>query len=183
MYAQVQPSLDQTDGVNTCLAWRSWASFGIQSFSPDLQAMARVEAVHPESELRPLVRRLYAEILVSTVEELEVEHQLDDKPRSHPGSGRLDEERVSYAFSGALENMGMRASWDERYGRRDVMRNLLVMYIAVRAVFSGRLDPAEEGAAVAAPVDRLAGATPVPAGGVSPPGREESPPCGSRPPG
>ena len=36
---------------------------GIQAFSPDLQAMARVEAFHPESELRPLVREVYEKML------------------------------------------------------------------------------------------------------------------------
>lgn len=174
MYAQVQPFIERTDDLNARLALRSWASFGIQSFSPDLQAMARVEAVHPESDLRPLVRGLYAEILESTKEELESERRLGRESRAEAGPGLLDEELVSYAFIGALENMQMRASWDDRYTRRDVMRNLLTMYMAVRAIFSGKLDPAGDWAAVAGLVESLAETTPDVEGGLTPPAREES---------
>ena len=49
----------------------------------------------------------------------------------------------------------MRASWDERYSRRDVMRNLLAMYMAVRAVHSGRLDLAAEWSEIADLVEKL----------------------------
>jgi hypothetical protein len=90
---------------------------------------------------------------------------------------------VSYAFIGALENMQMRASWDGRYGRRDVMRNLLTMYMAVRAALSGRLDLRAEWEAVAGLVDSLAETTPEAEGGFTPPGREESRAGGRLPPG
>jgi AcrR family transcriptional regulator len=193
MYAQVQPSVESTADLNARLAWRSWASFGIQSLSPDLQAMARVEAVHPQSDLRPLVHDLYAEILESTVEELKEERRPEDGSQAGAGPGLLDEELVAYAFIGALENMQMRASWDDRYTRRDVMRNLLAMYMAVRAALSGGLDLAEEWAAVAGLVDSLAATPPevhpapaVAAAAGDAPTREvpaESPPSGSLPPG
>lgn len=193
MHAQVQPAIEQTDDPNARLAWRSWASFGIQSLSPDLQAMARVEAIQPESDLRPLVRGLYAEILESTAEELEAERRLSEERRAKAGPRLLDEELVSYAFIGALENMQMRASWDDRYGRQDVMRNLLTMFMAVRAVLSGRLDLGEEWEAVSGLVDSLAETTPEahpPASvatdsgdGATPAGREASRAGGQLPPG
>jgi AcrR family transcriptional regulator len=154
MYAQVEPAIERTDDLNARLAWRSWASFGIQALSPDLQALARVEAVHAQSDLRPLVRELYAEILRSTVEELGAEHPPDANP------GLLDEELVSYALIGALENMQMRASWDAAYTKGDVMRTLLAIYMAVRAVHSGRMDLTDEWSAVAGLVDTLAASSP-----------------------
>jgi AcrR family transcriptional regulator len=154
MYVQAQPAIEATDDLSARLAWRSWASYGIQAFSPDLQALARVEAVHPESELRNVLRGLFASILESSVEELKAER----RPGANPGL--FDDELVSYAFEGALGNMQMRASWDEAYGKRDVMRNFLAMYMAVRAAYSGRVDLTQEWDAVAGLVDRLAGTSP-----------------------
>ena len=154
MYARVQPAIDDTDDLNARLAWRSWASYGIQAFSPDLQAMARAEAIHPESDLRPLVRELYGKILESTVQELSAER----RPGANPGL--FEDELVAYAFEGALGNMQMRASWDERYSRRDVMRTLLSMYMAVRAAYDGRVDLSDEWRVVSGVVDTLAASSP-----------------------
>ncbi len=73
----------------------------------------------------------------------------------------------STLFSGALENMQMRTSWDSAYTQRDVMRNLLGMFMAVRAAYAGRVELTEEWEAVAGLVDRLAAGAPQPPG---PPG-------------
>jgi AcrR family transcriptional regulator len=154
MYVQAQPAIDRTNDLNARLAWRAWASYGIQSFSPDLQALSRVEAVHPESELRGLLRELFSAILESTVQELAAER----RPEANPGL--LDDELVSYAFEGALGNMQMRASWDDKYDKRDVIRNLLAMFMAVRAAYSGRVQLTQEWDSVAGLVGRLATSSP-----------------------
>ena len=154
MYVQAQPAIEATSDLNACLAWRAWASYGIQSFSPDLQALARVEAVHPESELRGPLSELFRAILDPTVQELAAER----RPEANPGL--LDEELVSYAFEGALGNMQMRTSWDDKYDKKDVIRNLLAMFMAVRAAFSGRVQLTREWEAVAGLVDRLAASGP-----------------------
>ena len=149
MSEQAQPAIDETNDLNARLAWRAWASYGIQSFSPDLQALSRVEAVHPESELRGVLRDLFTAILDPTVQELAAERGSEAAP------GLLDAELVSYAFEGALGNMQMRASWDDTYDKEDVIRNLLVMFMAVRAAYSGRVQLTQEWEAVAGLVDRL----------------------------
>jgi AcrR family transcriptional regulator len=154
MYDQAQPAIDATGDLNARLAWRSWASYGIRAFSPDLQALARVETVHPESELRDLLRRLFATILDPSVEELAGERRAGANP------GLFDDELVAYAFEGALGNMQMRASWDGRYSKRDVMRTFLAMWMAVRAAYAGRVDLTDEWVAVAELVDRLATSSP-----------------------
>jgi len=158
MHGQVEPPLEDTADSAARLAWRSWASYGIQALSPDLQALARVEAFHSESELRSLVRELYGEILAGTGRELAEERRVDANP------GLFDDELVVYAFLGALENMQMRASWDNAYTRQDVMRNLLAMFMAVRAAYAGRVELTEEWEAVAGLVERLAVTVPRPPG-------------------
>ena len=51
---------------------------------------------------------------------------------------------MSYGFIGVLESMQMRASWDDKYSKGDIMRNLLAMFMAVRAAYSGRVDLTED---------------------------------------
>jgi AcrR family transcriptional regulator len=154
MYTQAQPAIAETTDLDARLAWRAWASYGVRFFSPDLQALARVEAAHPESELRGVLRALFAAILDPTVQELAAERRPDANP------GLLDDELVAYAFEGALGNMQMRSSWDDRYTKQDVIRNLLAMFMAVRSVYSGRLELSDEWKAVAGLVDTLAASSP-----------------------
>ena len=158
MRKQVEPPIEETGDSAARLAWRSWASYGIQALSPDLQALARVEAFHPESELRSLVRGVYGKILAGTGGELA------EGRRAGANPGLFDDELVVYAFLGALENMQMRASWDNAYTRQDVMRNLVAIFMAVRAAYAGRIELSEEWEAVAGLVDRLAASTPRPPG-------------------
>ena len=81
MHGQVEPPIEETADSAARLAWRSWASYGIQALSPDLQALARVEAFHPESELRSLVRELYGKILAGAGGELAEERRAGAEPR------------------------------------------------------------------------------------------------------
>lgn len=150
MHVKIVPPIEETADSAARMAWRNWASYGIRALSPDLQAMARVEAVHEESELRSVVRELYGKILSGTQEELAADR------RAGANAGLFDDELVSYAFLGALENMQMRASWDDRYTRQDVMRNLAAMFMAVRAAYAGRVDLTGEWEAIADLVEKLA---------------------------
>jgi len=114
--------------------WRLWAGYARQALSPDLQALARVEAFHPESELRPLVRDTYEQMLADPIKELAAERK--------PGAnlGLFDDELVVYGLLGAFENMQMRASWDEKFTVEDVIRNRVTVFLAVRAAYAGRVD-------------------------------------------
>ena len=134
MNVQVQDSIDQSADSAARLAWRVWAGLGLQALSRDLQAMARVEALHPHSELRPLVRKVYEKILAGSADELAI----DRKDGANPGL--FDDELVAYGFLGVLENMAMRATWDRKYSGEDIMRSLLGMFLAVRAAYQGRID-------------------------------------------
>lgn len=150
MHEKVVPPIEATEDSAARMAWRNWASYGIRALSPDLQAMARLEAMHEESELRPLVREVFEQILEGTTRELAAERL----PGANPGL--FDDELLSYGFLGALENMQMRSSWDERYTKRDVIRNLVAMFMAVRAAYSGRVDLMGDWERVADLVERLA---------------------------
>ena len=163
MNVQVAGPIDETHDSAARLAWRSWAGYGIQGFSPDMRAMAYLEASHPESELRPFVRDIHEKLLAGVAEEL----ARDRRPGAN--EGLFDDELVTYALLGALEIMQMRASWDDRYSKRDLLRTLLAMFMAVRAAYQGRVDLTKDWETVSGLVDKLSTSTPqigdVPSGG------------------
>ncbi len=138
MNVQVAAPIEQATDSAARQAWRVWAGLGLQSLSRDLQAMARVEALHPHSELQPMVRKVYEEILAGSAEELAAER----KPGANPGL--FSDELVVYGLLGVLENMLMRATWDDKFTHEDIMRNLVGMFLAVRAAYQGRVDLAPE---------------------------------------
>jgi AcrR family transcriptional regulator len=154
MNVRVAVPIEQTADSATRLAWRVWAGLGLQVLSRDLQAMARVEALHPESELRPLVREVYEKMLAGSAAELAADR------KGGAVLGLFDDELVAYGFLGVLENMEMRATWDDKYTERDIMRNLLLMFLAVRAAYSGRVDLTKDWEFVAGLVEKLAAKLP-----------------------
>ena len=156
MNVQVVAPIQETHDSAVRHVWRVWAGLGLQAMSRDLQAMARVEALHPESDLRPLVRDVYEKILAGSAEELAA----DRVPEAN--SHLFDDELVAWGFLGVLENMLMRATWDERYSSYDIMRSLICMFLAVRAVYEGRLDLTKEWEGIAPLVKELADRVPGP---------------------
>ena len=154
MNSQIAAPLEEANDSATRLAWRAWAGYGIQGFSPDLRAMADLEAANPESELRTFVRELHEKLLAGTAEELAAQR------RPGANQGLFDDELISYAFLGVQESMQMRASWDDTYSKRDVLRNFLAMFLAVRAVYEGRLDLSKDWQEIEGLVDELSARTP-----------------------
>ena len=49
---------------------------------------------------------------------------------------------MAYGLLGGVENIVMRASWDDRYSRSDVLWTTLCMFLAVQALYSGASGPA-----------------------------------------
>jgi AcrR family transcriptional regulator len=154
-HAELAKRLEQTNDSAVFQAWLSWANYARQAFSPDLQALARVEAFHAESDLRPLVRETYEEMLSEPIRALNEEH------RPQANVGLFDDELIGYGLLGALESMQMRASWDETYGREDVIRNRVAMFLAIRAALTGRVDLTADWRAVEDEVKRIS-RTPLP---------------------
>jgi AcrR family transcriptional regulator len=150
MNEQVVAPIDQSTDSAARLAWRVWAGLGIQALSRDLQAMARVEALHPESELRPLVHKVYESMLAGSADELAADRN------AGANAGLFDDELVAYGFLGVLENMYLRSTWDHKYTNEDIMRNLLAMFLAVRAAYGGRVDLTDDWQAIAGLVKDLA---------------------------
>ena len=49
---------------------------------------------------------------------------------------------MNYALYGAFQTMRLRASWDDRFSRSDVMWTNVLLNIAVRRLYDGSIDVA-----------------------------------------
>lgn len=130
---------------------------GVQTLSPDLMELVRAEALHEDQDgaLRKAVQRSYKGMTQDVLDELESTRRKAGTPLP------VADELMAYSLLGGLENVVMRASWDDRYSRGDVLWAALCMFLAVQAVYSGRLDLKAEFERYADIVEQFA-ATPPP---------------------
>jgi AcrR family transcriptional regulator len=130
---------------------------GVQTLSPDVMRLVRAEALHEDEDgaLRKAVQRSYKGMTQDVLDDL-------GTMRREAGT-RLPvaDELMAFALLGGVENVVMRASWDDRYSRADVLWTVLCVFLSVQAVYSGRLDLMAEFDRYAASIERLA-ATPPP---------------------
>jgi AcrR family transcriptional regulator len=146
----LEPRLaDEPDPAIRDLA-RVHGYLGVQAFSPDLMSLVRSEALHEDGDLRGVAERSYKDMCRDTLEDL---RRLREGGAA--GLPALDE-LVAFALLGGLENVVMRASWDGRYSTKDVLWTTLCVFLAVEAMYAGRLDLNADLAKYAAVVDRLA---------------------------
>jgi AcrR family transcriptional regulator len=109
---------------------------GVQTLSPDLMGLVRAEALHEDEDgaLRRAVQRSYKGMTQDALTDLE------ETRRAAGTRLPVADELMAYALLGGVENVVMRASWDDRYSRADVLWAALCVYLAVQALYSGRLD-------------------------------------------
>jgi len=145
--------LDEPDSAARDLA-RVHGYFGVQALSPDLMALVRSEALQETGDMRKVVERSYKDMCRDT---------LQDLTRMRGGGATtlpaLDE-LVAFSLLGGVENIVMRASWDDRYSTKDVLWTTLCVFLAVQALYTGRLDLSADLAKYTETIDRLASSPP-----------------------
>jgi hypothetical protein len=144
---------DEPDPAARDLA-RVHGYLGVQMLSPDLMSLVRSEALHEDDALRRAAERSYKDMTQDTLDDLSNLRQ--EAGTSLPASDEL----MAYGLLGGVENIVMRAAWDRRYSRGDVLWTTLCMFLAVQAVYSGRLDLQAEIDRYADTVARLASTPP-----------------------
>jgi len=122
---------------------------GVQALSPDLMSLVRSEALHEDGDMREVVERSYSDMTHGTLKDL-----AGLRERAGVALPAADE-LVAFALLGGLENTVMRASWDDRFSIRDVLWTTLCLFLAVQAVYSGRVDLNADLAKYAALVEEL----------------------------
>jgi AcrR family transcriptional regulator len=114
------------------LLWYMYADSGIKAFAPDMFALALGAAQHDEEARRDL-REAYETIFREHIDEL-------GRMRRSPQEPPFADELVSHGLMGAFEQMLARATLDDEYSWREVVRTTLGLYLAVMALYRGDLD-------------------------------------------
>jgi AcrR family transcriptional regulator len=148
----IEPRLAGEDDLAVHLLWRMVGDYGLRALNPDLLYLSR-EAAYDDPETTRELRWAHEHVLSGQLEELEgLRRSLDDPPFS--------DELMNYALYGAFQTMRLRASWDDRFSRSDVMWANILLNIAVRRLYDGSIDVAALKETYASLIDELAAIDP-----------------------
>jgi AcrR family transcriptional regulator len=128
----IEPRLaDESDPAAT-LIWRMLGDYGMRALNPDLLYLAR-DAAYDDPETTRELRKAHEHILGNQERDLA-------GFRTGPDDPPISDELMSYGLFGAFQTMRMRATWDDRFSRSDVMWNNVAVFLAVLALYDGTLD-------------------------------------------
>ena len=148
----IEPRLAGEDDLAVHLLWRMVGDYGLRALNPDLLYLSR-EAAYDDPETTRELRRAHEHVLSGQGEELAALRQgLDGPP--------VSDELVNYALYGAFQTMRLRASWDDRFSRSDVMWTNILLNVAVRKLYDGSVDVAALKQKYAKLIDELAAIDP-----------------------
>ena len=128
--------------------------FGVQELSQNLLLLARTEALQEGGGARLAAQRSFEAMTRWLVEGFAPLRTAD-----RPGPA-IPDELVAYSMLGALEHTVMRSSWDGCYSRREVLATHLHVFLAVKALYEGRVDVSDEVARYGGLMDALAAGPP-----------------------
>jgi AcrR family transcriptional regulator len=148
----IEPRLAGEEDLAVHLLWRMVGDYALQGLNPDLLYLSR-EAAYDDPETTRELRRAHEHVLAGQGEELEALRQSPDRPP-------FSDELVNYALYGAFQTMRLRASWDDRFSRSEVMWTNILLNIAVRRLYDGSIDVAALREKYAALIDELAAVHP-----------------------
>ncbi len=131
----IEPRLADESDPAARLVWRMLGDYGLRALNPDLLYLAR-DAAYDDPETTRELRKAHEHILGNQERDLV-------SSRPGPDDPPLSDELMSYGLFGAFQTMRMRASWDERFSRSDVMWNNVALFLAVLALYDGTLDVGE----------------------------------------
>jgi AcrR family transcriptional regulator len=148
----IEPRLEAEDDLAVHLLWRMVGDYALQGLNPDLLYLSR-EAAYDDPETTRELRRAHEHVLSGQGEELAALRQGPDDPP-------FADELMNYALYGAFQTMRLRASWDDRFSRSDVMWVNVLLNIAVRRLYDGSIDVAALKEQYAARIDEVAAVQP-----------------------
>lgn len=128
----MKPHYEGVSDPASRLVWYMYADSGIKAFAPDLLVVALEAAQHTEEARRDL-REAYEIILRDGIDSWKSMRRSPDDPP-------FSDELIAHALLGAFEQMLARASLDDEYSWREVVRTTLGLFLAMAAVYEGQVD-------------------------------------------
>jgi AcrR family transcriptional regulator len=136
--AMVEPTAEAESDPTVREMRRVNGVFKVQALSPDYFSLARSEALHEGGDTTDGIRRFYETVIEGPLRDLA------ELRATHGTSPPIRDELMMYGLLGALESLVMRASFDQRYSRLDILHAHLFIYLCLQAAFTGKLDLAEQ---------------------------------------
>ncbi len=131
--ADRQPELAKTSDFGERLLCNLIGDLRIRALGVDVLALIRSEGANKQSDLHRPVEEAFETIVRPMVADLVA-------MRPAGAAAPVPDELVVYSLMGAMDNTHMRASWDDKYGRADLLRTHLWLYLAVEAAMRGDVD-------------------------------------------
>jgi AcrR family transcriptional regulator len=130
--AFVEPKLNQTADLGERLLMRVHADFRANALGSEVLSLVRSDATEG-AQLTRLVEQAWAEVVKHIVAEFEGMRQSE-------ASWAISPELLAYGMIGALHNASLRASWDDKYSKEDLVAAHLWLFLAVMAALSGEVN-------------------------------------------
>jgi AcrR family transcriptional regulator len=148
----IEPRLKGEDDPAVHVLWRMVGDYSLRALNPDLLYLSR-EAAYDDPETTRELRAAHEHVLTGPQRDLA-------RLRRGPDDPPIADELLSYALYGAFQTMRLRASWDDRFARRDVMWTNVLLNLAVLALYDGSVDVAALKAKYTDLIDELAALEP-----------------------
>jgi AcrR family transcriptional regulator len=115
--------------------WGMHADTGIKVFAPTLMMLAHEAATHDEAAKKDLLEayNIFTRPIIADLRGL---RRSDQEPP-------FSDELMTHAIIGAFEQMWARASLDDEFSVRDIMRTSLGVFLAISSMYEGQTDVAE----------------------------------------
>jgi AcrR family transcriptional regulator len=114
---------------------RAFGNLWLRELSPAPMSLAAAEAVHEDSETAEAYYRGYDKLVATVIPDLELLRKGSRSPVPFPSDWL-----VATALMGVIEATVGRQAWDEQFSTRDVLLTVLLAWIGIEAVYTGRVD-------------------------------------------
>lgn len=128
------PDLARTSDFGERLLYNLIGDLRVRALGVDVVDLIHSEGTHGESGIRKMIEEAFEAIVGPMIADLEAM-----RPAESPAAP-VPYELIVYSLLGAQDNSYMRASWDDKYGRPDLLRTHLWLYLAIQAAMSGEVD-------------------------------------------
>jgi AcrR family transcriptional regulator len=132
--AFVEPELQATDDLGERLLWRMRADFKANAFGSDVLSSVNSAGAKDSAAQARLVEEAWEAVMGYITADLASVRPPDLPPPL------ISLDLLAYSLVGASHNASLRASWDERFDKSDIIRVHLWLYLAVLAGLSGEVD-------------------------------------------
>jgi AcrR family transcriptional regulator len=130
--AFVEPKLAETSDLGERLLWRILADFRANALGSEVLSLVRSDPAEG-TKLTRLVEQAWADVVHRILADFESVR----KPGA-PSVASL--ELLAYGTIGAHHNASLRASWDDKFSREDLITNHLWLFLAILAAVAGEVD-------------------------------------------